>query len=189
MSTDFVDELVRVVSRTTREITRTTREFGARAEQTIETQKIRNKIAGEEKIIEKIKVDMGNIIYKRHEDGAGIDSELSALCQEIDQHLMKIREYKDNAASMKGKKVCPSCGKEVNLNVSFCPYCGTSCPTPEPADTVEDADGGSFGPEAAEKVVQAEETEQTERTMEEEPEESMEEEKKQETLENTGAEE
>ena len=46
MSTDFFDGLVKTFSKTTREL-------GARAEQTIETQKIRNKIAGEERIIEK----------------------------------------------------------------------------------------------------------------------------------------
>ena len=96
MSTDFFDGLVKTFSKTTREL-------GARAEQTIETQKIRNKIAGEERIIEKIKVDMGDIIYRRHEAGDGIDSELSSLCQEIDQHLLKIREFKDNAANLKGQ--------------------------------------------------------------------------------------
>ena len=35
------------------------------------------------------------------------DSELSALCQEIDQHYLKIREYKDNAANLKGEKNLP----------------------------------------------------------------------------------
>ena len=133
----------------TRELGKTTRELGARAEQTIETQKIRNKIAGEERIIEKIKVDMGDIIYRRHEAGDGIDSELSSLCQEIDQHLLKIREFKDNSANLKGQKICPSCEREVDMSVSFCPYCGTPCPNPEPTEVVEDAeDDGSLEQES-----------------------------------------
>lgn len=130
MAAEFFDGLVKTLSKTTKEL-------GARAEQTIEAQKIRNKIAGEERIIEKIKEDIGDVIYRRHSGGDGIDNELSSLCQEIDQHYLKIREYKDNAANIKGQKICPSCEREVDITVSFCPYCGTPCPTPEPADDVE----------------------------------------------------
>ena len=176
MSTDFFDGLVKTFSKTTRELGKTTRELGARAEQTIETQKIRNKIAGEERIIEKIKVDMGDIIYRRHEAGDGIDSELSSLCQEIDQHLLKIREFKDNAANLKGQKICPSCEREVDMSVSFCPYCGTPCPNPEPTE-----DDGSLEQESevAEETGDAAEPEgvQQEEAVEEAEKQQVEEEK------------
>ena len=138
MGTDFFDGIVKTFSKTTKELGKTTKELGARAEQTIETQKIRGKISGEERTIEKLKADLGDIIYKRHAEGEGIDGELSVICQEIDQHFLKIREFKDNAANLRGKKICPSCEREVDLSVSFCPYCGTPCPTPEPTESVED---------------------------------------------------
>lgn len=138
MGTDFFDGIVKTFSKTTKELGKTTKELGARAEQTIETQKIRGKISGEERTIEKLKADLGDIIYKRHDEGEGIDGELSVICQEIDQHFLKIREFKDNAANLRGKKICPSCEREVDLSVSFCPYCGTPCPTPEPTESVED---------------------------------------------------
>ena len=138
MGTDFLDGLVKTFSKTTKELGKTTKELGARAEQTIETQKIRGKISGEERTIEKLKADLGDIIYKRHAEGEGIDGELSVICQEIDQHFLKIREFKDSAANLRGKKICPSCEREVDLSVSFCPYCGTPCPTPEPTESVED---------------------------------------------------
>ena len=155
MAAEIIDGLVKTLSKTTKEIGKATKELGARAEQGIEAQKIRNKIASEERIIEKIKVDIGDVIYRRHSQGDGIDSELSALCQEIDQHYLKVREYKDSA----------SCEREVDINVSFCPYCGTPCPTPEPAkdvegDTVsseEDSEDGSCGTEKAQEEVQPEE--------------------------------
>ena len=138
MGTDFFDGIVKTFSKTTKELGKTTKELGARAEQTIETQKIRGKISGEERTIEKLKADLGDIIYKRHAEGEGIDGELSVICQEIDQHFLKIREFKDSAANLRGKKICPSCEREVDLSVSFCPYCGTPCPTPEPTQSVED---------------------------------------------------
>ena len=138
MGTDFFDGIVKTFSKTTKELGKTTKELGARAEQTLETQKIRGKISGEERTIEKLKADLGDIIYKRHAEGEGIDGELSVICQEIDQHFLKIREFKDSAANLRGKKICPSCEREVDLSVSFCPYCGTPCPTPEPTESVED---------------------------------------------------
>lgn len=62
--------------------------------------------------IEKLKADLGDIIYKRHAEGEGIDGELSVICQEIDQHFLKIREFKDNAANLEGRKsVLPVRGK------------------------------------------------------------------------------
>jgi len=174
MGTDFFDGLVKTFSKTTKELGKTTRELGARAEQTIEAQKIRSKITGEERIIEKIKVDIGDIVYRRHSQGDGIDSELSALCQEIDQHYLKIREYKDNAANLKGEKICPSCEREVDINVSFCPYCGTPCPTPEPAknvenDTVSSDEDGSNGPEETPAEELQPEEPETEKAAETEP--------------------
>ena len=174
MGTDFFDGLVKTFSKTTKELGKTTRELGARAEQTIEAQKIRSKIPGEERIIEKIKVDIGDIVYRRHSQGDGIDSELSALCQEIDQHYLKIREYKDNAANLKGEKICPSCEREVDINVSFCPYCGTPCPTPEPAknvenDTVSSDEDGSNGPEETPAEELQPEEPETEKAAEPEP--------------------
>ena len=174
MGTDFFDGLVKTFSKTTKEVGKTTRELGARAEQTIEAQKIRSKITGEERIIEKIKVDIGDIVYRRHSQGDGIDSELSALCQEIDQHYLKIREYKDNAANLKGEKICPSCEREVDINVSFCPYCGTPCPTPaknvenDIVSSDEDEDGSNEPEETPAEELQPEEPE-TEKAAETEP--------------------
>ena len=52
MSTDFFDGLVKTFSKTTRELGKTTRELGARAEQTFESQNIRNNIAGDYLMIE-----------------------------------------------------------------------------------------------------------------------------------------
>ena len=172
MSTDFFDGLAKTLTKTTRELRRTTKELGARAEQTIEAQKIRNRIAGEEQTIEKIKKDIGSVIYKRHSEGQGLDGELSSLCQEIDRHYLKVREYRDNAAKIKGQKICPSCEKEVDIDVSFCPYCGTPCPTPEPAENVEKSE--ETVPEPQTETPEAEESEESEK--QEKPEEEKKEE-------------
>lgn len=135
MGTEFFDELGET-------ITRTAKELGERAEMLYESQRIRNKLAGEERIIDKVMADLGNLIYKRYSDGETVDEELCVLCEEIDQHMQKIAEYKETMAGMRGQKICPSCQKAVDKDVSFCPYCGAACPNPEPEEAPE-AEGDS----------------------------------------------
>lgn len=132
MGTEFFDELGET-------ITRTAKELGERAEMLYESQKIRNKLSGEDRIIDKIMADLGNLIYKRYSNGEAMDEELGALCEEIDQHMQKIAEYKEAMANLKGQKICPGCQKAVDKEVAFCPFCGAACPMPEPEEEAGDA--------------------------------------------------
>lgn len=159
MGADFFDGLGET-------LTKTAREIGERAEQIYEVQKLRNRISGEERMVDKILTDVGNLIYKRFESGEEMEPEITVLCEEVRQHIRKIREYKRQAAGMRGQKVCRSCGKAIDKEVSYCPYCGTACAFEEPEpeteecaddvieenwednfpkeETSEDADCGSF---------------------------------------------
>lgn len=137
MGNDFFDGLSET-------ITRTAKEFGERAESLYETQKLRTRIAGEERLAEKAKADLGNLIYQRYETGEDVDDEIAALCEKIAQHYKKINDLKEKAANKRGQKICPSCLKEVDQEVAFCPYCGTPCANPakeepECSENCEDA--------------------------------------------------
>ena len=125
MARDFFDELSDT-------ITRTTKDLGKKAGQLYEAQKIRSKISSEEQMVQKLKADIGNVIFEKYKEGAEVEEALKGFCEEIEQHLDIIDGYKDAAAEMKGRKICPACGKSVDRSVSFCPYCGSVCPTPEP---------------------------------------------------------
>lgn len=137
MARDFFDELSDT-------ITRTTKDLGKKAGQLYETQKIRSKIASEEQMVQKLKADIGNVIFEKYKEGAEVEEALKGFCEEIEQHLDIISGYKDSAAQLKGQKICPACGKSVDRSVSFCPFCGAVCPTQEPekaeGDVVVDAE-------------------------------------------------
>lgn len=125
-------------------LSRTTKDLSKKAGQIYETQKLQTKVSGEEHMIEKLKADIGELLYKRYQAGAELDDEIRAVCEEIDGHLNVIAGYKDAAADLKGCKICPSCKKTVDRGVSFCPYCGAPCPNPEPEKAegeVVDEDG------------------------------------------------
>lgn len=146
MAKDFFDELSDT-------ITRTTKDLSKKAGQIYETQKIRSKISSEEQMIQKLKADIGNVIYEKYKDGAEIEDGLKGFCEEIQQHLHIIAGYKDAAAELKGQKICPACSKSVDRSVAFCPFCGSPCPTPEP----EKAEGEVVDSET-EETVESEET-------------------------------
>ena len=155
MARDFFDELSDT-------ITRTTKDLGKKAGQIYETQKLRSRIASEEQMVQKLKADIGNVIFEKYKEGAEIEESLRGFCEEIQQHMDIIAGYKDCAAELKGRKLCPACGKAVDRSVSFCPFCGAVCPTPEP----EAAQGDVVDTETEETVAEASENTTEENTTE-----------------------
>lgn len=158
MGTDFLDELGET-------LTRTAKGLGEKAESFYETQKIRNKIASESRIIDKIMADLGNILYRKYQDGETLDAEQKTLCEQIHQHMERIVRYKELLADRKGQKICSCCERSIDQDVAFCPYCGTACTSQEeekPAEAVE-AEAVETEVVEAEEAVETVEAEETNR--------------------------
>lgn len=146
-------------------LTRKAKGLSSRAENLYEIQKIRNKLSAQERMTEKLMMDIGKMIYTRYEQGEAVDGETGAICEEISQHMLEADHYRDAIAARKGEKFCPACHKAVMREASFCPYCGAACPTAEleekAADVIEQAD------EELEEAAEAEVTEVPETEAEE----------------------
>lgn len=163
MGRDFFDGLGEAISKTAREL-------GGRAENLYETQKMKNKISGEEKQIQKIMAELGRMLYKRYLDGVPLDEAQRILCEQIDQRMDRISHLKEGLAGVRGRKICPSCGSSVDGSAAFCPHCGAACPTreteEEAGDVVEEpseeasAQEEENGREKAEEEVSGEEVEE-----------------------------
>ena len=121
-------------------LSRTAKDLSDHASNVYESQKIRSKINAEERAISKLKSDIGNLILARYQDGEQFEGELGRLLGEIIAHQEKIRTLEDDNANLKGKKICPSCRKEVPVDAQFCPACGAVCPVPEATDEIMDAE-------------------------------------------------
>ena len=146
-------------------LTKTAKELSGRAEEVYETQRLKNKISGEERQIEKAMADLGRIIYKRYKKEIPVDDAQKALCEQIDQRMEQIEKYKTDISELKvkNKRFCPSCGSPLAKDDAFCSQCGAACPTVEPE---EDAgDDVIEGP--AEEVAEETATEETDETVEE----------------------
>ena len=146
-------------------LTRKAKGLSSRAENLYEIQKIRNKLSAQERMTEKLMMDIGKMIYTRYEQGEAVDGETGAICEEISQHMLEADHYRDAIAASKGEKFCPACHKAVMREASFCPYCGAACPTAEleekAADVIEQAD------EELQEAAEAEVTEVPETEAEE----------------------
>ena len=153
-------------------LTRKAKGLSSRAENLYEIQKIRNKLSAQERMTEKLMMDIGKMIYTRYEQGEAVYGETGAICEEISQHMLEADHYRDAIAASKGEKFCPACHKAVMREASFCPYCGAACPTAEleekAADVIEQAD------EELEEAAEAEVTEVPETEAEADPEETVE---------------
>lgn len=136
MAKDFFDGLGESFAKTMREI-------GGKAESFYSEQKLKSRISTEEKQIQKIMEELGKILYRRYRDGVPLEDMQKRLCEQIDQKMDRIAQYKEQIAGVKSKKVCPSCGAAVDAEMAFCPHCGASCTTKEQEDQAGDvvADG------------------------------------------------
>ena len=119
-------------------ISQTAKELSGHAETIYETQKLRNKIANENRAVDKLLADLGNIIYKQYIAGAELDEDQKVLCEQIEQHMQNIEKSTDDMANKQGKKICPTCQQRVAKEAAFCPNCGTACPVAEEEPVDED---------------------------------------------------
>ena len=154
-------------------LTRKAKGLSSRAENLYEIQKIRNKLSAQERMTEKLMMDIGKLIYTRYEHGEAVDGEVGAICEEISQHMLEADRFRDAIAASKGEKFCPACHKAVMREASFCPYCGAACPTAEleekATDVIEQAEE-ELKDAAEAEVAEAEEVTETVKTEEAAPE-------------------
>lgn len=154
-------------------LTRKAKGLSSRAENLYEIQKIRNKLSAQERMTEKLMMDIGKLIYTRYEHGEAVDGEVGAICEEISQHMLEADHFRDAIAASKGEKFCPACHKAVMREASFCPYCGAACPTAEleekATDVIEQAEE-ELKDAAEAEVTEAEEVTGTVKTEEAAPE-------------------
>ena len=157
---DWINELTEMLSRTAQRA-------GSLAGSMYENQKLRSEVSAKEREIKKIMAEIGKTIFTRFADGAEYDLEILSMCEEIQEKLSEVDELNKDAASRKGKKLCPACGKEIDKKFMYCPFCGAECPVEEepaeePAEEAEAEETEAEETEAEETEAEETEAEETE---------------------------
>ena len=139
-------------------LSKTVKEVSGRAGNAYETQKIKNRISGEEKQIQKIMADIGKIVYERYTEGVPVEDAQKTLCEQIDQRQEQIKTYNNMIDEIKEKIVCPSCGSMMDPDDAFCSKCGA----PNPATVTEKQDDNDIVDGTATEVEEPATEEKTE---------------------------
>lgn len=84
--------------------------------------KTQAKLKDEEKQLDESLRELGRLFY----DNLNEDTrrQFPELTQKIDNLYQQIKEDKIEIVFLKGKKVCPNCGDELEIEVAHCPSCG-----------------------------------------------------------------
>ncbi|MBR0484601.1 MAG: zinc ribbon domain-containing protein [Oscillospiraceae bacterium] len=108
----------------------------------------RNAVDSSRKVTEKVRVqnnirkaenklkDAYIAIGQKYEKlyGNRSDPDFAPFMQEIADARAQIAAARAELSSMDTALFCPKCGKYVNENQNFCPYCGTKILKPEPVE-------------------------------------------------------
>ena len=86
--------------------------------------------------IEDVEAAIGRKYYE--EKGGTPDPGFEEYCAQIDSAYAKIAELKAQIRAIKRVINCPGCGKEIDVDMNFCPLCGAKIEHPEePTDDAE----------------------------------------------------
>ena len=96
-----------------------------------EANNLKRKILYEEERIVEIFTDIVKKYYKNPNEDPNV---LKVLCDDIDTRRRRIKRMRYEFNQIKGYKICPKCGAEVNDKFQFCGVCGARLPDADDED-------------------------------------------------------
>lgn len=117
----FFEDLGRKIGETAEIVTN-------KAGEAVEIQRLRNQIRALERGNERDYLELGRTIYENYRNGELTDEEAVSICEAIQNREENIEKYEQQVSAVKGDVKCESCGKSVDKEMFYCPYCGMKVP-------------------------------------------------------------
>ncbi len=86
--------------------------------------KYKKTISENKKKVEETYSEMGKMIYQKRNMDEELITYINSKVEAIDRMLKENEELNREILILNNKKICPNCGKEVELSTTFCPSCG-----------------------------------------------------------------
>ena len=68
--------------------------------------------------------EIGRFLYEKYQAGEVMDEQVQMLCEKIDNRTESIERHQAKIEEIKGTSTCAECGKQVEKEMAYCPYCG-----------------------------------------------------------------
>lgn len=89
-----------------------------------EETKTRFSIVEKEKEVDKLLKELGSKIYRDYLNKKLEDKESKKICKEIDEKLKEKTKLENDVLSLKDLVICENCKNTIDINSTFCKYCG-----------------------------------------------------------------
>jgi uncharacterized protein with PIN domain len=99
---------------------------GKKTGEVVDMGKLRYQIKQTEWDIEKTYAKLGAIVYESRQSHENFDEVIDLAISEIDALNERQAELEERLRTYKKVSRCPGCGKENDLNSTYCSRCGTS---------------------------------------------------------------
>ena len=147
-----------VLSKLKKNFGETAEVIGKKTENFVEIQKLKSQIHTANHEIAQNYEEMGEMIYRRYQQGETLDAELTAICEDITELKAEVASCKDEIGQYRGESTCPECGASVPANAAFCMKCGAPMPVCEAefeeGEVVNPSDADEDEVEAAKEVAE-----------------------------------
>ena len=90
--------------------------------------------------------EIGRKVYEKHviEDEISIKKDLETECTKIDVLSDEIEELLEQCLSLKDKKQCQNCYKEIDIESNYCPNCGEKQKIQEVEEETENKEKANY---------------------------------------------
>ena len=147
-----------VLSKLKKNFGETAEVIGKKTENFVEIQKLKSQIHTANHEIAQNYEEMGEMIYRRYQQGETMDAELTAICEDITELKAEVASCKEEIGQYRGENPCPECGASVPANAAFCMKCGAPMPVCEAefeeGEVVNPSDADEDEVEAAKEVAE-----------------------------------
>ncbi|MCR4434770.1 MAG: zinc ribbon domain-containing protein [Clostridiales bacterium] len=121
-----------------KKVTETAKAAAKKSSEIVEITKLNVNIGAEEDKIEKTYAEIGKAVYASFNEGKEVGEAFTELCGKIKSYEENIRSMRQKIYELKNTKLCPGCGAELDMEIAFCPKCGTKQEMPKPAETEDE---------------------------------------------------
>lgn len=113
-----------LIENLTKKVAQTAKSAAKKSGEIVELTKLNISIASEEEKIEKLFIEIGEMVYNQYLGNLTDEELFREQVTQIEQHKANIEEIKKKIMQVKNSRICLNCDSEINSDAVYCSKCG-----------------------------------------------------------------